>query len=221
MGNRWRSRPNACLSIRPRGLVVCAGAGYSRASWIGQSRAPPVARHCPSPTWRDTCATLHLWTQIVGKIRLVQTPWMNHSWHVPLYVTPRGLTTSPIPHGARTFEIDVRLHRPPPRHRDQRRRRRASLPLRPQSVAEFYAAVMAALAELGLPVAHPDHAERDPGRDPVRAGPRARGLRRRTRRTRFWRALLAGRPRVQGASAPASSASAARCTSSGAASTSR
>ena len=49
--------------------------------------------------WRDTCATLHLWTQIVGKVRLAQTPWLNHSWHVTLYVTARGLTTSPMPHG--------------------------------------------------------------------------------------------------------------------------
>src|SRR5437660_10902732 len=55
--------------------------------------------------WKDTCATLHMWLQIVGKIRLVQTPWTNHSWHVTLYVTARGLTTSPIPHGTDTFEL--------------------------------------------------------------------------------------------------------------------
>lgn len=58
------------------------------------------------PAWKKTCATLHMWTQIVGKIRLAQTPWTNHSWHVPLYVTARGLTTSPIPYGTRTFQID-------------------------------------------------------------------------------------------------------------------
>src|ERR1700724_4102768 len=57
------------------------------------------------PDWKDTCATLHMWTQIVGKIRLTLTPWTNHSWHVTLYVTARGLTTSPIPHGTDTFEI--------------------------------------------------------------------------------------------------------------------
>ncbi len=56
--------------------------------------------------WRDTCATLHLWTQVVGKIRLAQAPAVNHWWHVPLYVTCRGLTTSPMPHGARRFQID-------------------------------------------------------------------------------------------------------------------
>jgi hypothetical protein len=60
----------------------------------------------PYPAWRETCATLHLWTQIVGKIRLSQTPWLNHSWHVTLYVTARGLTTSPIPYGERVFQID-------------------------------------------------------------------------------------------------------------------
>ena len=54
--------------------------------------------------WEDTRATLHLWTQIVGKIRLMQTPWLNHSWHVPLYVNSRGLTTSPIAHGPRFFD---------------------------------------------------------------------------------------------------------------------
>ena len=60
----------------------------------------------PYEAWKDTCATLQLWTQIVGKIRLVQTPWLNHSWHVVLYVTPRGLTTSAIPYGDRSFELD-------------------------------------------------------------------------------------------------------------------
>ena len=52
--------------------------------------------------WSDTYATLHLWTQIVGKIRLAQTPWTNHSWHVTLYVTARGLTTGSIPYGTQS-----------------------------------------------------------------------------------------------------------------------
>src|SRR5881409_3818853 len=60
----------------------------------------------PLEAWADTCATLHMWTQIVGKIRLAQSPWVNHSWHVTLYVTARGLTTSPIPHGTRMFQVD-------------------------------------------------------------------------------------------------------------------
>src|SRR5262249_21007005 len=106
----------------------------------------------PYAAWRDTCATLQLWTQVVGKVRLAQTPWLNHSWHVPLYVTARGLTTSPIPHGDRVFEIafdfldqalDITVS-------DGARRRRA---LAPQSVADFHAAVMAALGALGLDVA--------------------------------------------------------------------
>jgi hypothetical protein len=102
--------------------------------------------------WADTRATLQLWTQIIGKIRLVQTPWLNHSWHVPLYVNARGLTTSPIAHGSRSFEIqfDFTQHVLDIIVSDGRVRR---LPLRPQSVADFYAGVMAALADLGAAVA--------------------------------------------------------------------
>lgn len=60
----------------------------------------------PFAGWRATAETLQLWTQIVGKIRLTLSPWVNHSWHVALYVTARGLTTSPIPHGLETFEME-------------------------------------------------------------------------------------------------------------------
>src|SRR6516165_8544102 len=56
--------------------------------------------------WADTCATLHLWTQVVGKIRLAHAPMINHWWQVPFYLTCRGLTTSPIPYGSRRFQID-------------------------------------------------------------------------------------------------------------------
>ena len=59
----------------------------------------------PLAAWQDTFTTLQLWTQIVGKVRLKQTPWLNHSWHTTLYVTSRGLTTSPIPYDTRTFEL--------------------------------------------------------------------------------------------------------------------
>ena len=59
----------------------------------------------PFSEWQATAETLHMWTQIVGKIRLALSPWINHSWHVTLYLTSRGLTTSPIPHGFHTFEI--------------------------------------------------------------------------------------------------------------------
>src|SRR5690242_20263444 len=60
----------------------------------------------PLHEWQETYATLHRWSQIVGKVRLARMPWINHSWHVTLYVTARGLTTSPIPHGTRSFQID-------------------------------------------------------------------------------------------------------------------
>ncbi len=60
----------------------------------------------PLAAWRDTYATLHMWTQIIGKIRLAQAPLINHWWEVPLYVTSRGLTTSPIPYGEQGFQFD-------------------------------------------------------------------------------------------------------------------
>jgi len=105
----------------------------------------------PLEAWEDTFATLHRWTQIVGKIRLVQTPWINHSWHVPLYVTARGLTTSPIPYGARTFEItfDFQSHRLIVQTGDGAVE---TLPLRPQSVADFHDQVLRTLDGLGLAV---------------------------------------------------------------------
>jgi hypothetical protein len=105
----------------------------------------------PYSAWADTCSTLHLWTQIVGKIRLAFTPWLNHSWHVPFYVTARGLTTSPIPWRDRSFEIDFdfRDHLLDISVSDGARKQ---IPLAPRPVAEFYALVMAALAELGIRV---------------------------------------------------------------------
>ena len=101
--------------------------------------------------WQDTAATLHMWTQIVGKIRLTLTPWTNHSWHVTLYVTSRGLTTSPIPHGVRTFEItfDFIDHQLRIDTSDGKRR---TIELKPRSVADFCRAVMKTLDELHLPV---------------------------------------------------------------------
>src|SRR5437868_9731886 len=99
--------------------------------------------------WQDTCATLHMWTQIIGKIRLAEAPAVNHWWHVPLYLTARGLTTSVMPHGARTFQIDFDFI-------DHRLRIEASdgshvgMPLVPCSVAEFYGEIMGRLRTLGL-----------------------------------------------------------------------
>jgi hypothetical protein len=101
--------------------------------------------------WGDTYATLHRWSQVVGKIRLAQAPPVNHWWHVTLYVTSRGLTTSPMPHGDRSFQIDFDFvdHRLAITASDGQKR---SLPLAPMSVADFYQRVMDALEELGLPV---------------------------------------------------------------------
>jgi hypothetical protein len=119
----------------------------------------------PYAAWRDTSETLHLWTQIVGKIRLARTPWLNHSWHVTLYVTARGLTTSPIPDGSRTFQIDFDFI-------DHVLRIATSdgqqglVPLVPQPVASFYAAVTAALGQAGIEVDIDDMPNELP--DPVR-----------------------------------------------------
>ena len=101
--------------------------------------------------WKDTQATLHMWTQIVGKVRLAQSPWWNHAWHVTLYVTPRGLTTSAVPHGEKIFTIDFDFvaHRLAIRVNDGGAK---DLPLEPKTVADFYAEVMAALEGLGVPV---------------------------------------------------------------------
>lgn len=103
----------------------------------------------PFKEWSDTCATLHMWTQIVGKIRLSQTPWINHSWHVPLYLTARGLTTSPIPYGGRSFQIDFDFidHCLLIQTNDGLTRKMA---LEPRTVADFYAELFRTLTELGL-----------------------------------------------------------------------
>jgi hypothetical protein len=105
----------------------------------------------PLDEWQDTCATLHLWTQIVGKVRLAQSPWINHCWHVTLYVTPRGLTTSIIPYDTRTFQIDFDFidHQLIVRSSDGAT---GGFALEPQSVAMFYKRLMKELATLGLHV---------------------------------------------------------------------
>jgi len=145
---------------------------------------PPL----PLSEWRDTCATLHLWTQVVGKVRLARAPLINHWWQVPLYVTARGLTTSPIPDGARTFQIDFDFI-------DHRLAIQASdgaadaFSLQPRTVADFHDEIMGRLRSLGIavriwttPVEIPDPIpfERDrehAAYDPVYA-------------QRFWRILV-------------------------------
>ncbi len=128
----WRALP------RPRRHRMIAGMAQT-------DRWPEL----PYAAWRDTAATLHLWTQIVGKVRLARAPWLNHSWHVALYVTARGLSTSPIPDGARQFAIDfdfidqVLWIRTSDGHARQ-------IMLAPKPVAAFYDEVTIALRELGI-----------------------------------------------------------------------
>lgn len=106
----------------------------------------------PYAAWKDTAATLHLWTQVIGKIRLSKTPWLNHAWHVTLYVTARGLTTGPIPDGGRSLQIDFDFidHVLWLRSSDGHYRQ---VVLRPMPVAAFYAETVTALEQLGVPVA--------------------------------------------------------------------
>ena len=103
----------------------------------------------PLEDWADTCATLHLWAQVVGKIRLAHAPMINHWWQVPLYVTCRGLTTSPIPYNAQYFQLDFDFI-------DHcltiqtSKGEVESIPLHPRTVADFYTEVMGRLRSLGL-----------------------------------------------------------------------
>ena len=105
----------------------------------------------PFEEWKDTCDTLHLWTQIVGKIRLACAPMINHWWQVPLYVTSRGLTTSAMPYESRSFQIDFDFidHRLVIQVSDGAAE---IIPLEPVSVAEFYREVTGRLRSLGLGV---------------------------------------------------------------------
>jgi len=108
---------------------------------------PPL----PYAEWRDTCDTLHMWTQVVGKTRLALTPLVNHWWNVPLYVTARGLNTSPIPYGYRSFEADFDFigHRLLLRTSEGDER---EIALYPRSVADFYAEYMSTLRSLAIEV---------------------------------------------------------------------
>ena len=139
-------------------------------------------------TWRETAATLQLWTQVVGKVRLGLAPWVNHSWQVPLYVTARGLTTSPMPLAGEILELEFDFVH----HRLLARTSRAeerSFALEPQTVADFYARVGALLRELGVTVAINDR--------PVELVNPIRFAEDRTHRSydadaaqRFWRVLV-------------------------------
>ncbi|WP_447598357.1 DUF5996 family protein [Nitrospira sp. Nam80] len=114
-------------------------------------RDTPVWPSLPLQAWRETYATLHMWTQIVGKIRLALAPMICQWWEVTLYVTPRGLTTSPIPYGTRVFQIDFDFldHKQIIQTAEGEIR---SIALVPRSVADFYQDTMAALRSLGIEV---------------------------------------------------------------------
>ena len=145
---------------------------------------PPL----PYEAWKDTQATLHRWTQIVGKIRLVQSPWTNHSWHVPLYVTARGLTTSPVPYGTRSFEIlfDFVAHR---LRIETDAGSVETMALEPRAVADFYRELFGRLRSLGfdlairpMPNEIPDAIPLDQDREHASYDAEAA--------QRFWRVLL-------------------------------
>lgn len=148
------------------------------ASW------PPL----PYPEWKDTQATLHLWTQIAGKIRLAQAPWTNHSWHVPLYVTSRGLTTSPMPYGARTFEIvfDFLAHELRIETGDGAVE---SLQLAPRTIADFYHELFGRLRTLGLDIRIRTMPSEIPDAIPFELD-REHGTYEAEHATRFWRVLV-------------------------------
>jgi hypothetical protein len=116
-----------------------------------QSAKSPAWPALPYAEWKDTCATLHLWTQIVGKVRLALSPFINHWWEVPLYVTARGLTTSAIPHSAGVFEVEFDFIEHVLRIETSKGETEV-LNLEPRSVADFYREFMASLTSLGIQV---------------------------------------------------------------------
>ena len=119
---------------------------------VAFDRSPEPWPSLPLEAWDRTCATLHLWMQIVGKIRLAESPWVNHAWHATLYPTATGLTTSLIASPARAFQIDFDFldHQLIVLSSDGAR---TTLALEPQSVATFYRRLMQEMERLGLQVA--------------------------------------------------------------------
>ncbi|HVO43177.1 MAG TPA: DUF5996 family protein [Aggregatilineales bacterium] len=142
----------------------------------------------PLESWEETRAALHLWMQIVGKIRLVQTPWTNHSWHVPFYVTARGLSTSIVHYGARSFDIEFDFidHRLHIRSSDGET---GGVALESQTVAEFYRCVLTEMSRLDLAV----RINRGPSEIPNAVAfdnDHRRRVYDRDAANRFWRILL-------------------------------
>lgn len=152
------------------------------------SDAPECWPALPLESWKDTYATLHMWTQIVGKVRMEFTPLVNHWWNVPFYVSARGLTTSRIPYGERSFELwfDFLEHQLVLETSDGVVKQ---LPLAPRSVADFYENFMSMLRSVGIevkiwrmPVEIPDPIAFD--QDRVHASYDRKSV------EKFWRILL-------------------------------
>ena len=139
-----QSAPEA--ESEPSTQVQIKASGYAEPAEVSE-----VWPSLPLEAWQDTYGTLHMWTQIIGKVRLALSPPLNHWWNVTLYVTPRGLTTSPIPYNARTFEVsfDFLDHLLWVRTSDGTSR---AMALYPRSVANFYRELMALLRSLGIEV---------------------------------------------------------------------
>ena len=118
---------------------------------LAQSSKPVVLPELPLEAWQNTYGTLHMWTQIIGKLRLALSPLINHWWEVPLYVNARGLTTSAIPYEDEIFEVqfDFIDHQLTIQSSGGSSK---SMPLRAESVADFYAKFMSALKSLGIEV---------------------------------------------------------------------
>src|ERR1700680_1813040 len=142
----------------------------------------------PYSRWHETAATLHLWTQIIGKVRLSLTPWVNHSWQVPLYVTARGLGTGPVPFGKEIFEIefDFVSHRLRARTSQGEERMFA---MKPQSVAAFYSRAIDLLSGVGVAVSINEMPNELPDPLPFSAD-RTHAAYDAAAAHRFWRALV-------------------------------
>lgn len=140
------------------------------------------------PGWRDTAMTLQLWTQIIGKIRLELTPWVNHSWHVTLHVTAHGFSTSPIPYGSEIFELELNFI-------EQRLNGKSStgqaagFSLKPGPVAEFHDHVFDVLHALGVQVKIKERPNEIPGAIPFPQD-RIHSAYDAAAALRFWRALV-------------------------------
>src|SRR5262249_41651594 len=152
------TRPTTMPSCSPSSAWRSEAAGARRGDCLSRRREAPMSTEAPAwpalplLAWQDTYHTLHMYTQIIGKVRLALSPMMNEWWQVPFYLTARGLGTSPIPHDHRSFDVELDFvdHEVVFRASDGRRR---TIALVPRAVADFHAEVMRTLGAMGLDVA--------------------------------------------------------------------